>query len=871
MKLLLSTMPAALLFVLVFSNTGMAALQCNDCHGTSSPTDFRPIDSASRNIATGGFQGNHRTHLGSGVSVSSCNTCHGNGTDVGTYPSKHRNGRIEMVANINNSPKAGGAVYSKGVFFNQTSVPILGSCSNVNCHFEATTPTWGSTAFTSPNDCNKCHGAPPSGGSTGAAGSHARHDLYYAGTSNCQKCHSNNTTFIHATSAAKRNLNISFAAAPNNGSGAYSGPLNDYLPSQTNVFGNCTATYCHSPGTKASAFNPPNITATWGTPLPANCTGCHKSDYSSSDGIATGSHSRHISGLAPFNYDLMKCDKCHAVTGTVSMTIANTANHVDGQVQIAFKNSTSAANGFYKGTIATPASPTTKAPGSAYGTCTNVYCHSSGQGANGTWPPAYQSPTWGTPASGQCGTCHGEQISHGGFSLVTPLTTGSHTKHLQNGIINTSSPYERCVGCHAYGRVAFDPGNCNMLCHSPTNKKHINYEINVDIPTNYGATANYNGTAKPGDGYSNCSNVSCHFNTTTPAWGTSTPINCFGCHSLAQLMASGSHSKHISNSLIPTMYNYTSNRSTAVEYDFGCSNCHPVAASNHMNGAVNVTLKKDEAGIGVLRTKNSATAAGIGVVNSGINGTTKTNVVCTAAYCHSNGNSAALVYASTPNWYGGSFTGDKCANCHGNAPNNTIAGSKSHYNNKFLGYTSTVGGHQIGIHAMKIYSSPGGLAKAGTVGSSSHGNAGTSTTISCNICHYATVTTARNDSNAVCKTCHVSGNTVGAQFGNQIAIANMSKHVNGTVDIAFQPVNVLSKAQMRTASFNQSAYSSAWKRNVGYKKNGAYDSAKSALNTASMWDSSTKTCSNIACHNGQSVKWNDNNGATDCISCHTAL
>jgi len=170
---------------------------------------------------------------------------------------------------------------------------------------------------------------------------------------------------------------------------------------------------------------------------------------------------------------------------------------------------------------------------------------------------------------------------------------------------------------------------------------------------------------------------------------------------------------------------------------------------------------------------------------------------------------------------------------------------------------------------MKIYSSPGGLAHAGTSGSSSHGNAATSTTISCNICHFDTVTSARNDDNVVCKTCHYVGNGVGALTGNKATIADKSKHVNGLVNVAFKPVAILSRAQMRQSYF--APYSGAFKRNVGYKVSGAYDSAKTILNTATMWDSNSKTCSNVACHNGQSVKWNDNNGVTDCVSCHTAM
>ena len=858
---------------MLFSPEAVAAIQCYQCHGTSGPpVDYRPLDAAQRNISSGGFVGSHRTHMGTNATPASCTACHGNGV----YLSNHRNNGIDMVANINNSPKVGEATYSKGVFFNQTSMPIPGTCSNVNCHFEQVTPAWGGAPFTSPNDCNQCHGAPPTGGAAGAAGaagSHATHDTYYSGAANCAKCHADHTIeanpFIHATSAGKRSLNISFSAAPNNGSGAYDGALNDYLPSQnptgTAGFGTCSNLYCHSPGTKAVPnFTAPNQPATWGGTL--TCKGCHNAEAFSGAEMSTGSHLSHVKNT--MSTTTIKCVTCHAVTANANMTISDVNRHVNSSVEIAFNNTSSAANGSYNGSPATKLSPSVKVPGSPVGSCQNVYCHSAGQHNDGTALVAgdYTTPVWNSSLTGQCGTCHavGGTNEHGGWpgyvKAGPAIASGSHTKHLSYSYGITSADMQ-CAICHTYDKTAFTSKftSCDTACHGgpPNNTafKHANYEINVNIANYFGATGTYNGTTKPGDGYSSCSNVSCHYNTTTPAWGTATPINCVGCHTLAVLLASGSHAKHISATAIPTMYNYTANRSTSSEYDFGCSNCHPLILTNHTNNSINVTLKKDEAGVGSLRAKNSATAIGINVANSGMTGTSKTSVVCTAAYCHSNGNAAALVYAVTPDWYGGSFTNpDRCANCHGNAPNSTIAGSKAHYNNRFLGYTSNPGGHQIGIHAMKIYSSPAGLAHAGTASSSSHGNSGTSTTISCNICHYDTITTARNDNNGVCKTCHVSGNAVGATFGNPVAIANKAKHVNGTVDVAFQPVTILSKAQMRQSYFAIAAYSSAWKRNGGYKSNGGHDSAKLPLNTATMWNSGTKTCSNVACHNGQSVK-----------------
>jgi len=850
------TLLAWMMVLVLPGGNAQATLLCTDCH-TMPPTD----SAGTRDAATGAFRGNHERHAG--ATINSCTACHGaaavsylpgHSTEILAAGGKPV---VKIAWKINNySTVSGRARYSRGTFFNQTSVPPapMGTCSNVNCHFTATTPSWGTANFVSPADCNKCHGAAP------ADGSHPKHATYYgAGAASCEKCHPDHRTepkpFAHATSAGLRNLSMSFAAAPNNGNGAYSGPLNDYMPGQTNVFGSCSASYCHSPGTSTTSIPAPNQTATWGGSL--TCKGCHKSDNASGDIMATGSHGRHVNATKHYT---LSCSKCHAGTATSAMTIADTALHVNAKVNIKFSSSSTAVGGTYAG----QATPYAKNPGTAVGQCNNVYCHSNAQNEGGTGI-TYTQPVWGTPAGGACGTCHGTTHS-GGAQIVS----GSHTKHLTLSTFYSAGGSAKCIMCHNVGNEAFD-GSCNNTCHSAS-ARHTDNKVDLVFPARFGATALYNGTPRPGDGYSTCSNVSCHYDSPTPAWGTAGSLNCFGCHTFAKLTASGAHASHISGSVTPTMYNYTANRSTAGEYNFGCSNCHPLTVASHMTGTVNVTLKKDEAGVGSLRAKNSATAAGINVTGSGVSGTTRTSVVCSASYCHSNGDAAALVYAVTPNWYGGVFTGDRCANCHGNAPNSTIAGSKAHYNNRFLGYTSNVGGHQIGIHAMKIYSSPGGFALAGTTGSSSHGNPGTSTTISCNICHYATVTSARNDSNAVCKACHVSGNAVGAQFGNLAVIGDKSRHANGSVDIAFPPATkVRSKAQMRSASFALPLYSSVWKRNVGYKVNGAYDSAKGTFDTSTMWNSTTKTCSNIACHNGQSVKWSDTNGTTDCVSCHTTL
>ena len=102
----------ALVVLLCLAETGTAAMQCNSCHGTSNPIDGRPLDAPARDPQTGGFQGNHRTHLPGVVTPSSCTPCH---PGSGGYATRHRDGKIKLGANINASPL--GATYNAVVRF----------------------------------------------------------------------------------------------------------------------------------------------------------------------------------------------------------------------------------------------------------------------------------------------------------------------------------------------------------------------------------------------------------------------------------------------------------------------------------------------------------------------------------------------------------------------------------------------------------------------------------------------------------------------------------------------------------------------------------------------------------------------------------
>jgi len=283
--------------------------------------------------------------------------------------------------------------------------------------------------------------------------------------------------------------------------------------------------------------------------------------------------------------------------------------------------------------------------------------------------------------------------------------------------------------------------------------------------------------------------------------------------------------------------------SDAANYAFGCGNCHPVDSAHHGNGTIELSLNPADGG--TLKSRNS------GPTISGSGNTTQ----CNGVYCHSNG-MMPPTFAQTPQW-GSAYTVGACNGCHGNSPNSAghPTGSAAH------------GSHVVGIHYNTIYTGTIGLSAAGTDISSSHGNAASSMTINCNICHYSTVASSANDLNAICTNCH---NGAQATLRGNAAIADKSLHVNSVPDVVFEGVQGKSRAQLRDNVTNVAELDNNWSRPAGSYKSGAtpYDTAKNAFNAATMWTAGTKTCSNIACHNGNSVAWTD---TVSCRSCHTQL
>ncbi len=438
--------------------------------------------------------------------------------------------------------------------------------------------------------------------------------------------------------------------------------------------------------------------------------------------------------------------------------------------------------------------------------CSNTYCHSAGT--------AFTSPThlplsWSGNTT--CASCHTGGTATGPSYPNGAPKTNSHSKHV------VAKGYA-CVDCHS-GTV----NGANAIT-GYANHVNKNYDVAGALITSY-TYSNTGGTCA----------TSCHAST-TPKWGQ-TSGGCTFCHPTL----SGKHSSHVILSDTSTYGNTSVNYSgSATNYDFGCGNCHPVNTANHMNGTVELSLNPADGG--TLKSKNAAVPT---ITGSGL--TTQ----CNGVYCHSDGK-ATPTYVQTPQWqsaYASSL--NTCGNCHGNSPSGT-----NHQ------------AHVVGIHSDTIYSGTTGLQTAGTATFNSHGNSAYSTTINCNICHYGTVTKSRNKYGASCLSCH----TEVADATNSLVTADTIKtmHVNGQPDVAFQAVNVKSKAQVRDDITTVAELNTNWTRTAGNYKLGAtpYDLAKNALNTGTMWNGVSKTCSNIACHNGNSVTWT---GTVTCDSCHTQV
>lgn len=218
------------------------------------------------------------------------------------------------------------------------------------------------------------------------------------------------------------------------------------------------------------------------------------------------------------------------------------------------------------------------APGSGTMQCTNVYCHSVGNGVSAT--------VW--DGSVACGNCHA--AIGGATGNVNNLPSGiSHATHAK-------TQNRACLDCHGAGYVS----------GSATPANHVDGGVAYDVsslPASSGTVA-YSKGASPGTSgvragtaaYGTCANVACHYGNTTPPWnGSFSGYRCTNCHNdgtVAQGAGStinaapnsGAHKEHLDGDLLDA--GFVSNL---------CEDCHGSGATNgahagHGDVTTNVVL-----------------------------------------------------------------------------------------------------------------------------------------------------------------------------------------------------------------------------------------------------------------------------------------
>ncbi len=404
---------AILLFSAGIASAGTVITQCNDCHGMPPKDAPRKANPHFRSYSSA-MIGSHQKHLPVSAVAADCSVCH-----LAASATDHQNGVINMAASIS------GGTYGKGVFFNQTSIPVLdatATCSNVSCHNPynppvVTTPVWG----TATAGCTACHNGAGDFGANGApaTGSHSLHLGIFA---TCSDCHAG---AVSGTSGGAAHLNGTIDVT------SYGYPVSVAKHTAgTYTGGTCSTASCH--------FNPYGTgsvkTPEWGQS--AGCAACHNQNsgvaaaFDATYGApATGAHNLHLAAS-------VVCSVCHA---NVAKNTNTSLLHKDGSINV---------TGY-----ATPISK--HAIGTAYANSCAVICHGT-------------SPTWGAITSNNtCTKCHGtgtvtvtaanrEVIAPVGGTLTgtgqvsNNVKVGAHMTHLRylNGFSNYSTIDYRCQACH---------------------------------------------------------------------------------------------------------------------------------------------------------------------------------------------------------------------------------------------------------------------------------------------------------------------------------------------------------------------------------------------------------------------------------------
>ncbi len=392
----------------------------------------------------------------------------------------------------------------------------------------------------------------------------------------------------------------------------------------------CINIYCHGRLPDGTVWGGGNNTGPmWNGTIV--CGDCHGAAASSPP--SRGSHSKHAQAYDDgYQYS---CSLCHKDPSS------DKSLHANNKSEIIFSADPKVSGGNYGGT---------EQALDAYGTCTNLYCHSTVQSSPPGGSPTYRTtPAWGDNSTLGCTDCHDSSPS---------LATGSHNKHFYN------YDNEECFPCHNYSN---DDDPC-MACHSfsgyfTPRDRHANYIIDVNFSPMYGGS--YSGTSAPNDAYGSCSNLYCHGNysgsglNATPTWGNSATAACGSCHggSNTSVPNSGTHALH------------------AGGYNFSCTLCHQgilsgtgpsnyIIADKAKHASRYIDWAFDTTDSRVSASSTYSIASGTSVPSDGT--TPRAYGTCNNIYCHSNvqpdGGMGGPTAFSTPVW--GDPDSALCGTCH---------------------------------------------------------------------------------------------------------------------------------------------------------------------------------------------------------------
>lgn len=513
--------------------TGAATLACNGCHGRDANPDFPTSATGAPNYKSGGAgaatANSHNKHVpGANITdTTGCANCHVQTVNA-TVPNQFKDYSAAKYHINRTADVIFKSLDGKTGSFNGSS------CSATYCHGTVASPAWGLNDSTTPLSCDKCHSAANSG-YWGGKTAHKVHwesivlpgkYVNYSGNVSsttqyrftCSSCHGSPASHANGPAeAGKRAAQVYFGfssagKSPNYLSGVLQGNDNgfNWTDGSSN---NCNNTYCHSNGAGAPANRMVNwSTSSHSASANVRCTACHGYTGASGNPLTTGKHGAHV------NLYSFSCAECHNGASSTGTSITNNSLHINKKKDVAWGGFNSGANA-YTGQ-----------------NCTNLYCHSKGKVALSNYSAPNTTANWNSILASGCSGCHG-----GGDTSATPISSGSHTKHIAGNA---------CGRCHNVTASA-NYATYTTILSAGYSTYHVNKQVDVALdPTAYTGTPTYNGltatvatpfTKTPGTGvFGACTNITCHSDGSgiwkgtpvggaTPKWGVA-GAGCSACH-----------------------------------------------------------------------------------------------------------------------------------------------------------------------------------------------------------------------------------------------------------------------------------------------------------------------------------------------------